>query len=243
MKKIIRTHDDLFLKDKIKKNTKEYFKFLNKILLKNQSIKLKKKINIIDVGCATGELIYYLKTKFKNAFFSGSDVHPKLIKVARRDKDLKDVDFSVGNIVNNPKKRHLKKFDIILFIAVHSIWDELDIWFSNLRKYGKKGSTIYIFGLFNPNPLDTLVKIRRSNPGKKFLEPGWNLISIDTYRKYFKSKKIKKFKFYRWEIKKPLMKNKKDPMRSYTQKLSNNKYQLTSGIGLIHNLYLLEVNL
>ena len=243
MKKIIRTHDDLYLKDKRKKNTKEYFKFLYKNLSKNYLLKSKKKVNIIDVGCATGELIYYLKTKFKNAIFTGSDVHAKLIKVAKKDKDLKDVNFCVENIVNNPKKTNLKKFDIILFIAVHSIWDQLDIWFSNLRKYGKKGSTIYIFGLFNPNPLDTFVKVKRINSKKNSLEPGWNLISISTFKKYFKLKKIKNYKFHPWEIKIPLSKNKKDPMRSFTQKLSNNKYQLTSGIGLIHNLYLLEIKL
>lgn len=243
MKKIIRTHDDLYLNDKRKKNTKEYFKFLYKNLINNPTIKSKKKINIIDVGCATGELIYFLKPKFKNAIFSGSDVHTKLIKVAKRDKDLKDVNFSVENIVNKPKKSHLKNFDIILFIAVHSIWNEIDTWFSNLRKYGKKGSTIYIFGLFNPNPLDTFVKVRRNSSKKNILEPGWNLISINTYKKYFKSKKIKNYKFKPWEIKIPLSKNKKDPMRSFTQKLSNNKYQLTSGIGLIHNLYLLTIKL
>ena len=243
MKKIVRTHDDLYLKDRRKKNTKEYFKFLYKNLSKNYLLKSKKKVNIIDIGCATGELIYYLKTKFKNAIFTGSDVHAKLIKVAKKDKDLRDVNFSVENIINNPKKIHLKRFDIILFIAVHSIWDQIDTWFSNLRKYGKKGSTIYIFGLFNPNPLDTFVKVRRNNSKKNVLEPGWNLISINTFKKYFKLKKIKNYKFHRWEIKIALSKNKKDPMRSFTQKLSNNKYQLTSGIGLIHNLYLLEVKL
>ena len=198
MKKIIRTHDDLYLNDKRKKNTKEYFKFLHKNLINNPTIKSKKKINIIDVGCATGELIYFLKSKFKNAIFSGSDVHTKLIKVAKRDKDLKDVNFSVENIVNKPKKSHLKKFDIILFIAVHSIWNEIDTWFSNLRKYGKKGSTIYIFGLFNPNSLDTFVKVRRNSSKKNILEPGWNLISINTFKKYFKSKKVKNYKLQIW---------------------------------------------
>ena len=51
----------------------------------------------------TGELIYYLKNKFKHADFYGLDVHPKLIKFAK-DPDLKDVNFSVGNIINTPRK-------------------------------------------------------------------------------------------------------------------------------------------
>ena len=185
MTKIIRTHDDFYLKDIRKEKTKEYFKFLLKILNKNKLIHSKKNMKIIDIGCATGELIYFLKKRLKNADFFGLDVHPNLIKFAKKDKDLKDVNFSVGNIVNAPKRIHLKKFDIVLFIAVHSIWDDIDTWFSNLIKYVKKGGTIYIFGLFNPNPIDTFVKVRRSDSKKKTLEPGWNLISINTYKKIF----------------------------------------------------------
>ena len=103
MKKIIRTHDDFYLKDKRKEKTKEYFKFLYKILNKNTKIN-SKNTNIIDIGCATGELIYYLKKKFKNANFYGLDVHPKLLDYAKKDPDLSDVDFSVGNIINTPKR-------------------------------------------------------------------------------------------------------------------------------------------
>lgn len=242
MSKIIRTHDDFYLKDQRKQNTKEYFKFLLKILRKNK-ITQRKGVKIIDIGCATGELIYYLKNRFKNADFYGLDVHPKLIKFAKKDPDLKDVNFSVGNIINPPRKNHLNKYDVVLFIAVHSIWDDIDIWFSKLKKYGKKGSSIYIFGLFNSNPIDTFVKIRRSSSKNKNLEPGWNLISINTYKNYFKKKGVKNYKFHPWEIKINLPINKKDLMRSYTQKLSNNKYQLTSGIGLIHTLRLLEIKL
>jgi len=242
MPKIIRTHDDFYLKDKRKEKTKEYFKFLHKILSKNKKIN-SKKTKIIDIGCATGELIYFLKNKFENANYYGLDVHPKLIKYAKKDPDLKNVDFSVGNIVDTPKEKHFKKYDVVLFIAVHSIWDNIDVWFTNLRKYGKKGSRIYIFGLFNPNPIDTFVKVRRSGSKNKNLEPGWNLISIQTYKSYFKEKKIKNYKFYPWEIKIKLPKNKSDLMRSYTQKISRNKYQLTSGIGLIHTLRLLEIRL
>ena len=57
MKKIIRTHDDLYLNDKRKKNTKEYFKFLYKNLINNPTIKSKKKNKIIDIRCVKGEMV------------------------------------------------------------------------------------------------------------------------------------------------------------------------------------------
>lgn len=56
MKKAIRIHDKLYLKENRYKNTKESFKLLIKIL-KNK-IKKFEKYTLLDVGCANGELIY-----------------------------------------------------------------------------------------------------------------------------------------------------------------------------------------
>ena len=49
MSKIIRTHDDFYLKDQRKQNTKKYFKFLLKILRKNK-ITQSEGVKIIDIG-------------------------------------------------------------------------------------------------------------------------------------------------------------------------------------------------
>jgi hypothetical protein len=70
MSEVTRTNNDLYLNDKRKKNAKEYFKFLYKNLINNPTIKSKKKINIIDVGCATSGIglihnLYLLTIKLK----------------------------------------------------------------------------------------------------------------------------------------------------------------------------------
>ena len=54
-------------------------------------------------------------------------------------------------------------------------------------------------------------------------------------------KKKIKFKFHRWDILRSLPK-KSDPMRSYTQKLNNRKYQLVTGAQIIYNLYALVIH-
>ena len=105
----------------------------------------------------------------------------------------------------------------------------------------KTGGRAYIFGLFNPEKLDVLVKIRKSNKNFKnnHWESGWNMWSINTISQYLDKKKIN-FKFHRWDISKNLPK-KKDPLRSYTQKLSNKKYQLITGAQIIYNLHALVI--
>ena len=185
---IKRTHDKFYLKENRKQETKEYFKFVDKILKKKYNLKKNKNLEIIDVGCATGEFLFFLKNKYPNLNLSGMDIMSDLIDKAK--KDVKDVKFHVGD-VTNPKKYLKKKFDIVIFMGVHSIWDDPNDWFPFLLKLCKKKGRLYIFGLFNPNPVDTFVKIRRSNSlNTKQLEPGWNLISLETYKKYFKSKTI-----------------------------------------------------
>ena len=62
MKKIIRTHDKLYLNESRYENTKESFKYLVKLIQKD--IK-NKKYTLLDVGCSNGELIYLLKKDLK----------------------------------------------------------------------------------------------------------------------------------------------------------------------------------
>ena len=58
----MRLHDKLYLKSNLYKKPKENFKFLQKILKKDYQ---KKKYKVIDIGCANGELLYFLKNKTK----------------------------------------------------------------------------------------------------------------------------------------------------------------------------------
>ena len=95
------------------------------------------------------------------------------------------VKFFGTSVVGNFKVMFVK-----YFLGPEKWWNIFDLAVVVMSMPGvipaSAGSSIYIFGLFNPNPIDTFVKIRRSNAKSKNLEPGWNLISIQTYQRYFK---------------------------------------------------------
>ena len=51
---------------------------------------------ILDIGCATGDFLYYLKGLYPDGEFTGIDVMPELLEQAR--SEVPSVKFSTGNI-------------------------------------------------------------------------------------------------------------------------------------------------
>ena len=99
MKKIQRLHDKLYLKENRYKKTKDIFKYINRILSKN--IIKNKKYDVLDIGCAAGELLYYLERKYKNLNLTGYDIRNDLLKKAAshltKETNLKQVNINKKN--------------------------------------------------------------------------------------------------------------------------------------------------
>ena len=81
-----RTHDSLYLKESRYENTKEMFKFIFKNAFPKKNHHKTKNENILDMGCAAGEFIYYLKKKLKEPnSIIGADVRVDLLKKASQN--------------------------------------------------------------------------------------------------------------------------------------------------------------
>ncbi|MFH1182638.1 MAG: class I SAM-dependent methyltransferase [Candidatus Moraniibacteriota bacterium] len=65
--------------------------------------------NILDVGCGFGDIIPYLFSQAESFQYTGIDMMPEFIKIAR--KRYPDFKFFVSDYFSNPLK---KKFDIII---------------------------------------------------------------------------------------------------------------------------------
>ena len=232
MRKAIRIHDKLYLKENRYKNTKESFKLLIKIL-KNK-IKKFEKYTLLDVGCANGELIYNLEKEFSNIEFTGLDVRKDLIKKAKRHVSKK-VKFLHRDITT--KKIIKKKYDIIICAGVLAIFDNYKTILSNLSKLLKKDGEIYLFGNFNIYDFDVLIKYKDLNKNPNNLQSGWNIWSLLTIRKFFKNKKIKLYKFY---INKKISPKKNDPVRSWTINIKNKNY-FTNALSIIQRQFWIRI--
>ena len=89
MKNIARLHDKFYLQEDRYKKTKVSFKLLIKIL--KSKININKNYDVLDIGCANGELIYNLEKNFKKILkISGTDVRQDLLNKAKRKKFKKN---------------------------------------------------------------------------------------------------------------------------------------------------------
>lgn len=236
-----RTNNLIYLKENRKTKTKEYFKFINQ---KTSSfIRSAKNPKILDVGCATGDFLYYLNQLYPQAELYGLDILPELIERAKREVD--GAEFFVGDIFTG---RNLpeKKFDFIFMNGVHPVvtpqesdFDDYKVWFGHLLKLADKRGKIFVFGIFNPNEADSVVKMRVAKKESPRLL-GWSLVSKKTAGDFLKEKKLK-FKFYDFQILKDIKKHKEDPLRSWTVPLRDGTRMIMNGAGIVYTLSLLVI--
>lgn len=230
MKKNIRTHDELYLKENRYENAKESFLYLANKLKKDIS---KNKIyTLLDVGCANGELLYLLKKKFKNIKFTGADVREDLLLKAKK-KLGNEIRFIKKNIFQTFIK---KKYDFVICSGVIGITDNPKKFLSNLIKMKSKNGIIYLFHHFNE--FDYNVYIKYQNPNNKHvLESGWNIFSLKFIKAICKNYKVKLFKF---NMKKKLYPQKRDLVRTWTIRI-NNKNHFTNGLSLLLKQYWIKI--
>ena len=233
-----RLHDHIYLKENRYKKTKEMFKFIDKNAFKNNKRNFEEEV--CDIGCAAGEFLYFLKRKYPKKFLTGADVRQDLL--AKAKKIVKGVNFKKGSVLNKNLFRK-SKFDKIFMVGVHPIFDNFEICFSNLIFWGKPKAEIYICDMFNPFPVDVLIRYKLSeNYNSKTYETGWNIFSEKSVSKFLKkNKKVLNFSFKKFQM--PFdLKPQKDPIRSWTIK-SENRRLMINGISIIQPQTLLKIKL
>ena len=195
------------------------------------------------MGCAAGEFIYYLKKKLKKSNkIVGADVRFDLLKKARQN--ISGVTFLKKSVINK-RSFKTKIFDKIFMIGVHPIFDSFEKCFSNLIDWTKKNGEIYICDMFNPYPVDVILRYKLSkNYNSKSNETGWNIFSKASVSNFLKkNKKVKSISFTQFYMPFDLGVNKNDIVRSWTFKNIKKKRIMTNGLSIIQNQILLRIKL
>ena len=230
----MRIHDKIYLNENRYENPKESFKYLTEIL-KKRIIK-KKNYEVLDIGCANGELIYHLQKNFMNFRLTGFDIRYDLLKKAKKKLSVK-TSFKKVDINKKIQNKQKKRYDIILASGLISIFDDLDNFKYNVKKLLKPGGKIFIFGLFNYFNYNVHVKYEDIKNYKNIKQSGWNTWSINYLKDKFRSKKFKIYKFF---INKNIKKKKIDPIRSWTIKINKKRY-FTNALMIIQNQMWIEI--
>jgi ubiquinone/menaquinone biosynthesis C-methylase UbiE len=87
--------DYIYFEEDYYKNKKDMFSFLIDILKKHT----KDNFSLLDLGCSRGELLYHIQNDMPNhSKLFGLDYSEDLIKNAKEQDFLNDIDFKVGDV-------------------------------------------------------------------------------------------------------------------------------------------------
>jgi len=234
-----RTHDKFYLDENRYNQPKEMFKFIANKAFSEES--RDSNFKIADFGCAAGEFLFYLNQILPNASLIGIDILPELLDKCSRfvpAAKLKEGSILDGDI--QPENY----FDKTFLIGVHSIFDEFETCLNNLVKFTKIGGAAYVAGMFNPFPVDVIIKYKESkNINKDIFESGWNIFSQESVSRFLVNhQKVKSFSFIPFEINMSLVRQ-QDVIRSWTIQCSKGKHLITNGLCIIQPIFLLEIQL
>jgi trans-aconitate methyltransferase len=195
---------------------------------------------LLDVGCATGELMAYLGQRFPALQCTGLDVFEDLVTTGQRL--LPSASFVQGSILEPPPEL-LGRFDIVTAIGVMSIFDEaqLERFWRNLLACCKPGGLVVVLSPLNEYGIDALIRHRKRKDGQRLAwETGWNIYAFETVREVLSALQADRVEFERFEFRQ-VLEPREDRIRTWTLPTRDQPHQLTNGLKLLVDHYFVHL--
>ena len=216
---------------------KEIFKG---ILSKLKKIKGENKdFSAVDIGCANGEFLYFLKQSYTNSKLNGYDATESFINSGKSFKGLNGVNLQTKNLFDIKNEQ----YDVTFCLGTFQIFHDIEKPLSKLLEITKKGGLIFIESLFNKHDID--VRLEFSDNTKEEMQGVWrsdfNQHSYYAIDKFLKDK-VKSFEFDELPMETEISYDSKTPSTfAFTFKNKKGKNIITNGLNLILNSTLLTI--
>jgi ubiquinone/menaquinone biosynthesis C-methylase UbiE len=236
MKSGVRIADEgIYLQENRYKEPKEQFKQIYSFLdLGN----VREDASLCDVGCATGEFLYFVHQNKPRMRLSGVDVSEAMIERAKGE--LPSAEFYCGS-VDEPGSLRANTYDLVTLIGVIGIFDDVTTALNNCINAVLPGGKVLVFASFNPYPIDLITRYRRANQDNAPWELGWNVHSQATVERIAKKHtKVQSLAFRDFTIPFAIA-PKDDPMRCWTMRVGDNEHYHTNGALQLVNMQMLLV--
>lgn len=198
---------------------------------------------VMDVGCATGEFLHYLRERFPDcAAFDGVDVSPAMIAQAKErvpGARFDVVDLSTPNVFADRRE-----YDVVFCSGVLSVFDDVSVPVANLLQLARSGGSVIIATMINQHPIDVVMRYRRTESDEGTWETGWNCFSRQTIERILRALPYRLDWSWHWfNMPFAIPRRPDDPMRTWTIATEENPFQTVNGAGQLVNSGILHVRL
>ena len=212
---------------------KDIYRFLHGMLQSDTFIPK----TILDMGCATGDLLIYLSKYYPHATISGLDFEENLIQAAREREALRKADMRVGDVMG----ARLGKYQLVLCFGMIGIFDSFEPLLEKLVEHAEPAGRIYIQGLLNPDDIDVRIAYRDNLNDKDWMR-GFNIFSRKRVKDWCSERNLIS-RFHDFHMVSDLPRRPRLPHRAYTVDLANGKRRVTNGLCLLLPETLLEIRI
>ena len=194
-------------------------------------------LDIIDVGCATGELLYHLNQVLEtNHKYFGVDVSSAMLKLAKTmvpAAEFSELDLSADTA------KFGRLYDVVICCGVLGIFDDLTVPLRNLLKLCKPSSAVMIITDVNDANVDLITRYRQGG-GTATWQSGWNIFSRQTIEAIVRAESSNcRVSFHAFVMPFDLPAQ-PDPMRTWTVDMNGERTRI-NGAGLILPQNLIEI--
>ena len=194
--------------------------------------------SILDVGCANGNFLHYLKSNIAPSHqieLFGVDIHQNLLDIAK--KQLPDCRFFCTSV--NDLSNKVGEFELITCLGVMSIFDNFSEPLHKMYNILHPGGKLIITTEFNNHPIDVIVRYRNALNDNDF-QNGWNIFSKVSVEKAVSDLQGANLEWI--DFKMPFsIKKTYDPMRAWTIQTEDNPFQQVNGAQQLINQSILVV--
>jgi len=229
--------DPIYLNEDRYEKPKELFKFIAGLI---EAAGRGDAGALLDVGCATGELIHYLGLRLSGiGRLDGVDVSAPMIEAARGA--IPQASFRVGSLLDADCFR-ARDYDVLVCSGVLSCFDDIETPLNNLLAATKLGGVLYVYTPINQYPIDVVMRYRRADADQAEWETGWNIFSRLTFERILAATGYRlDLVWHAFDMPFPIDRRADDPMRTWTVRTEDKPFQTVNGAGQLIDGQVLEI--
>ena len=179
-----RTADNaIYLEENRYDKVKEQFKQIADIL-KLDKVKRSREFSMIDIGGATGEFLYYIRTLQPDMTLLVAEYSSDLVDAGNINLLKHKIPFIKAD-ANNLESVQSDSFDYVTTIGVTSIFDDFRPSFSEMIRIARNNAVCLNSMMVNEYGVDVIIKYINPSTGKP--ESGWNKFSLKSIEEFLRN--------------------------------------------------------